>query len=45
MDNIMGDDRVPFVALGNLLSARFALLILVALVRKCYWMVTWHNTK
>ena len=41
MENIMGDSGRPFVVMGNLLSARFALLALVALVSGVFWMVLW----
>lgn len=40
-DNILGDEGREFVALGNLLAARFALLALLALVMGCFWLVTW----
>ena len=42
MDNVMGDLSSPWVRLGNLLSARFALLCLVAVVAGCFWCVPWH---
>ena len=37
----MGDLGRPFVVMGNLLSARFALLAMVALVSGVFWMVLW----
>jgi len=37
----MGDLTNAAVRLGNLLSARFALLCLIALVNGCFWMVPW----
>ena len=40
-EDVLGDLSRPFVALGNMLSARFALLALVAVVCQCYWIVSW----
>ncbi|CAK9007833.1 WD_REPEATS_REGION domain-containing protein, partial [Durusdinium trenchii] len=34
---ILGDDRIPSVSMGNCISARCALLIMVAIVRGIYW--------
>lgn len=42
--DIMGDTSKEFVSLGNLLSARFALLCLVALVHGVFWLVSCLNS-
>ena len=37
--NPLGDETFHFVKMGNLLAARFFLLVIVAIARKVFWFV------